>query len=489
MSTWGAACRCACRPVGLELASAGRPATVWQDEDGRLRLALLLVVFTGPDDETPRDVHEQELCLGDFAEQPVERWIAYLQDACRALPVILGERGDDPTVLLPSDLFAYDEPLADPALNTADEFAAVLADPARLAAWDRACADAGWREMLAPCGLADQIDAVRALVRPALRLELERDDWRATRTTHRRPASATVGSAVARISRPGWRWPEQSGRPLVFVGQFDLAALARHPAARELPAQGLLSFLTIPGRGRRARQHAVRVLHLRELDALTPRSPPADGESLTEHSLRVRPELAAPRAGERLLYDALLPEAQVMACSPLQRLGAGNGANPPIDPSALGRLVDVMSDREWQRPIHQVLGCADSIQGDPYLDVEISTQPGGWSGWDEGSPRAYQLRRHALQWRLLLQIDAVQDGELLLNQDGGSLDFSLLDPRRRARGPRLGPRARLPAMPLTARPAALAPPGECCACGYTVHRAHPPIRCCARRGDAGISRP
>lgn len=118
----------------LELASAGRPATVWQDEDGRLRIALLLVVFTGPDDETPRDVHEQELCLGDFAEQPVERWIAYLEGTLRALPVILGERGDDSTVLLPSDLFAYDEPLADPALNTADEFAAVLADPARLAA-------------------------------------------------------------------------------------------------------------------------------------------------------------------------------------------------------------------------------------------------------------------------------------------------------------------------------------------------------------------
>ena len=405
----------------LELASAGRPATVWQDEDGRLRIALLLVVFTGPDDETPRDVHEQELCLGDFAEQPVERWIAYLEGTLRALPVILGERGDDPTVLLPSDLFAYDEPLADPALNTADEFAGVLADPARLAAWDRARADAGWREMLAPCGLADQLDAVRALVRPALRLELERDDWEGDEDDappHRIGHSRIGGRPDL---PPGQAWPEQSGRPLVFVAQFDLAALARHPAARELPAHGLLSFFYDPQGEDDAMQHAVRVLHLRELDALAPRSPPTGGESLTEHSLRVRPERQLPGLESGFFYDALLPEAQVMAY--LERLGAGNGANPPIDPSALGRLVDVMSDRDWQRPIHQLLGCADSIQGDPYLDVEISTQPGGWSGWDEGSPRAYQLRRRALQWRLLLQIDAVQDGELLLNQDGGFFYF------------------------------------------------------------------
>jgi hypothetical protein len=65
--------------------------------------------------------------------------------------------------------------LADPSLVSADDFAAALGDPVRLAALHDAMVDGEWREMLAPCGLAGHVKAVRALLRPALRLELERD--------------------------------------------------------------------------------------------------------------------------------------------------------------------------------------------------------------------------------------------------------------------------------------------------------------------------
>lgn len=51
--------------------------------------------------------------------------------------------------------------------------------------------------------------------------------------------------------------------------------------------------------------------------------------------------------------------------------------------------------------------------------METSTRANGWTGWGEGTPLAYATRIDSLRWRLLLQIDAVQDGELLLNQDGG----------------------------------------------------------------------
>ncbi|MCY1006916.1 DUF1963 domain-containing protein [Nannocystis pusilla] len=78
---------------------------------------------------------------------------------------------------------------------------------------------------------------------------------------------------------------------------------------------------------------------------------------------------------------------------------------------------------DHERPYHRLLGHPASIQGDPYLDVEIDTRPQGWDGWDDGSPEALAIRRRALRWRLLLQIDATERDELLLNQDGGFFYF------------------------------------------------------------------
>ena len=99
-------------------------------------------------------------------------------------------------------------------------------------------------------------------------------------------------------------------------------------------------------------------------------------------------------------------------------LASGRVRSPLIDDAALGRLVTQRTSSDFERPIHRLLGHPSSIQGDPYLDVEMSRR--GWEGWREGSDEALRLRRQALGWRLLLQVDA--DGSLL-NQDGGFFYF------------------------------------------------------------------
>jgi uncharacterized protein YwqG len=44
----------------------------------------------------------------------------------------------------------------------------------------------------------------------------------------------------------GWAWPRYDGEPLLFIGQFDCAALARHAAGALLPPDGTLAFFGGP---------------------------------------------------------------------------------------------------------------------------------------------------------------------------------------------------------------------------------------------------
>jgi hypothetical protein len=421
----------------LRLAEQGRPTPVWVNEKGGLIVALMLETFDGPDDDTIRDVKEQELYLGEYASHSVGRWLAYVEGTLRALPVMIEELGGDPAVLLPMDLFAYWKALADPALVTADDFAAALGDPARLAAWSAENVEGEWREALEPCGLAEHVAAVRALLRPSLRLELEREDEYEDEADEVDEDDDEVEYVVGESrfgGRPdlpaGLAWPEVNGRPLLFVAQFDLAEISRYPAARELPRHGLLSFFYDP-QGEDDMSHAVRVLHLTDTSALARRTPPAEAEPLPAHTIEFTSERNLPAVESDYFYHSLLPAEQVQPW--YARLAAGNGADPPVPEYPLSRLIYGMSERDNARPIHQLLGHPDSIQGDPYLDVEVTTNPGGWDGWRDGTPESQRLRERSLRWRLLLQVDATQDGELLLNQDGGFFYFWIPDDALAAR--------------------------------------------------------
>lgn len=389
---------------------SSHPDPLWCDEDGRLYVALSIACFEDGDEQSVSDVREQQVCLGGFAEHAPARWSAFLLGTLRALPAIVAARGGiDAT--LPADLI-YLEALADPDLASEDDFAAALADPERLAAWNDAQDAEHWRGLLEPCGLSGKTDEVFALGRPSLRLRLE--DLGADEDE---PPRTRVGGDPD--LPPDLEWPVCEEGPMTFVAQLDLAELAAYEAAGELPAAGVLSFFYAPIAPEGDPLNPVRVFHFEDPSVLVRRSSPSASSPLRAFAVELEEELVYPGLESQVHYEALLPPERVRDF--YQRYAAGvYGELIPASP--LAALIFALDEADQERPIHRVLGCAASVQGDPYLDVEVGTR-GGYASWKEGSAAALQARRDAGRWRLLLQIDAVQDDELLLNQDGGFFYF------------------------------------------------------------------
>lgn len=414
-----------------ELAFASGYATpVWRDEHGYLRVALLLASFDPPDADAPCEVREQEVGIGDDGAHAPGRWLAYVEGNLRALPAIVGQFGEAARFLMPHELFAYEALLADETLQSADEFAAALSDPARLTTMNEAAREAEWREQLEPLGLAEHAAEVRALARPSLRLHLERSECdEADEEDDADEADEDDETCLVGQTRlggapdlpPSLPWPEVDGTPLTFVAQFDLGELSRRGAASELPAHGLLSFFYEPCPPEEVRGHPVRVLHLTDIDALARRPVPAGVEPLMAYDIAVEEELQFPAIESHFFYESLSPAARV----PVGRGDRGEGSREEVVPfEALAYFIAAANELgEPERPYHRLLGHPAAIQGDPYLDVEIDTRPQGWDGWVDGSPESLQIQRQALRWRLLLQIDAQEEDGLLLNQDGGFFYF------------------------------------------------------------------
>lgn len=398
---------------GGELTLTDTNPPVWVDSEGWLFVALRTVTI---DDGMIVDLREQQLALGRFADHSSTRWLGYLEGTLRAASAIVTSSGGI-DAMLPCDLFAYFRVLDDPSLHDADTFAAKLGDAEQLERWNAALELAEWAELLEPLGLADHVDEVKALLWPSLRLRLiaeeesDEDD---------EPALGCTRLGGEPDLPPTQPWPTVAGVPLTFVAQFDLAELAGYPEARELPSEGLLSCFYAPfPPENEGSSHPVAILHLRELDTLERRPTPEDCERLRAHAIELEGERQFPALESAFHFETLRPEAEIQAF--YQSLARGHAETPPIDHTALANLIGLHSECDFDRPTHRLLGHPSSIQGDPYLDVQMSRS--GWDGWQEGSEEALLQRRSALGWRLLLQIDAYQDDELLLNQDGGFFYF------------------------------------------------------------------
>jgi hypothetical protein len=381
-------------------------------EDGALYLSIRLIQR---EDGMIQNIKEQEVYLGQWADHPPSRWEAYLQGLARsATQIALSLGGLD--ALMPFDFFMYAQTLQDPSIISADDFTARLSDPKQLAQWNQELRDGEWLEYLEPCGLQDHLAGVKALMRPSLRLRLEPHE-------ELDDESSLVGETRFGGEPdlpPGESWPEAEGEPMIFVAQLALADLNAYEAARELPEDGLLSFFYSPfGRQEQVLDNPVKVFHFASTVTLQRRSPPKRGEALTAYQISTEPEEGMPAVESMYHYEAFLPKERLQRY--YQALALQDGSNPPISYYALSALIQARNNIDPERPTHRLLGHPDSIQGDPYLDVEMSKH--GWHDWKEGSDEAMRARERALQWRLLLQVDAYQDGELLLNQDGGYFYF------------------------------------------------------------------
>lgn len=405
---------------GGEVSLTNADAPLWVDGEGWLFVALRMVTI---EEGTIVDLREQETALGRFADHSSARWLSYLEGTLRAAAAIVASRGGLDG-LLPCDLFAYFQVLDDPSLHDADTFAAKLGDVEQLDRWNAALEVAEWNELLGPCGLTDRLAEVKALLRPSLRLRLiadeepdELDETEAPNDLDELGCTRFGGDPDLPPTQP---WPTVAGMPLTFVAQLDLAELANYPEARELPSEGLLSYFYAPiPPENEGLTYPVAILHLRELDTLERRPTPEGCERLRTHAIELEGERQFPALESAFHFEVLRPEAEVRAF--YESLARGRAEAPPIDHSALDQLITLRSECDFDRPTHRLLGHPSAIQGDPYLDVQMSRS--GWDGWREGTDDALSHRRLALGWRLLLQIDAYQDDELLLNQDGGFFYF------------------------------------------------------------------
>lgn len=168
---------------GGELSLADIDPPLHVNEAGALLVVLRTVTR---EDGMIVDLREQAVALGRFDAHPLARWQAYLEGTLRAAPAIVTALGGL-AAILPGDLFAYAQVLDDAALASADDFLRKLTDPEQLAAW--------------------KIGSTRFGGDPDL--------------------------------PPMLAWPEVEGVPLVFVAQLDLAEIADHEAAAELPRSRL----------------------------------------------------------------------------------------------------------------------------------------------------------------------------------------------------------------------------------------------------------
>jgi uncharacterized protein (TIGR02996 family) len=75
---------------------------------------------------------------------------------------------------------------------------------------------------------------------------------------------------------PKTAWPVDRGDPLTFIAQFNLAEIHASPAARELPAAGLLSLFCLHGYGWEFTKTNWRLLYFPGVSKLARRDPPPE---------------------------------------------------------------------------------------------------------------------------------------------------------------------------------------------------------------------
>lgn len=408
---------------------------VRESGEGSLIARVQLVIYEPGEPRSIRDLKEQELPLVAGARrEDGARALAYVRGWVRSLAAVAAARGDEPDFLMPYDLF-FPCALDDESLRTDDEFATAFADPSRVRRWIEATTRAETRESLAAWGLEDQVDAFLALRRPGIyfddHIELEPDvvdsGEEAGDESGLEEEYAPWEVGATRFGGepdlpPSMPWPTSGGRPMTFAAQLDLESLREFDAARELPQSGLLSFFydAFPDCDfEKTIEYPARVFHLSS-DGLVRRATPEGGDRRPAFTADPLDRGTVPPL-ESPFYEALLPEERAIAFR--QSLAAAAKGEGSVDP--LPRFDLFLQQWQYDDPEgeHRALGYCRPHQGDPYLEAEVCATGRNWKTWEEGSVGAIRTARAARRWRLLLQLSAMVNGKLLLEQDCGCIYF------------------------------------------------------------------
>lgn len=260
-----------------------------------------------------------------------------------------------------------------------------------------------WHRLLDAEGLGMIVEPLRALVRPALRLQTSSAQAEAPIGQSRIGGSPDLPVDLA--------WPVHGGKPLAFLAQLDLAELRRTLPHSPLPPDGYLWFFHGADQpwGFEPKDAGNSVVLFRPGSvALQSRADPADlpdGGRFHPCAIRVEAYDDLPDLEEDRPVGTALSEAQEEKYLAVRDYLSSGGAGPS----------------------HKLLGFAQPIQGPMELECELVTHglncgdPAGYS-----DPRAEELKKNRHQWRLLLQLDS-DDVSAMMWGDAGMLYFWIRD--------------------------------------------------------------
>lgn len=256
-----------------------------------------------------------------------------------------------------------------------------------------------FRNRLIESGLGTHTDALCALARFAIRLELDPDG-----SPNLVGACRLGGTPDLPVDLP---WPEGDGGPLSFLMQINLAAIASMIPGDELPDRGLLSFfydaMEQPWGFDPAHYGGWRVLYVAPETDIHRRALP---DSLDQWG-RFRP--IALSAAKQLTFPP--PES-----FDVEQIVGGT-------PEAYDMYAPVLGDRPGEL-VTQLLGQPEPVQGDMQHECQLASN-GVYCG--DGKyrvdPKAIALLKDSGQWRLLAQIDSHEDETGMMWGDVGRLYF------------------------------------------------------------------
>ena len=202
---------------------------------------------------------------------------------------------------------------------------------------------------------------------------------------------------------PDFVWPLWNNTPLSFLGQINLAAVAKYPCTAVLPTCGLLSFFYDPEQStwgfdpRNRGSWQVLFTATNELE----RTPFPNG----------LPQYGQYTPCQLEFTDSITPASSRSKI--VQKLGL---SEDELD------IYSALIDR-GDSTHHHLLGCPQEVQGEMQLECQLVSN-GIYCGGIEGykDQRVPSLKPGATDWRLLLQLDSDDNTECMWG-DLGRLYF------------------------------------------------------------------
>jgi len=241
-----------------------------------------------------------------------------------------------------------------------------------------------WRSLLEEAGIeARHLDSLQKLVRPALRLET------------RKVPQADLALGQSRLGGepdlpPKFSWPVYKGKPLAFIAQVNLEAVARVMSTAPLPKRGHLWFFYAADQDNWGFD------------------PKDRGSSVVHHEADVALERRAlPR---ELPAQGRFPPCAIVMSSYVDIPSMEDERNPLMgsDDDTFDNYTEVKDQlaAPSNDVAHKLLGHAQTIQGAMELECALTTN-GIYTGDGRGykDRRAAKLAQSQYDWRLLLQID------------------------------------------------------------------------------------